>query len=135
MHPIVEFLKVIDRSPEQSPRELLDTILFECRKFAGAEAGTIFLVRPPPENLPGDALENGFLEPMSFQNDTLDLEAATFIVPIDDTSIAGFVATTGEPLLIEDAYNIPPDMPFGLNTDFDSSTGFRAHSVACIALR
>lgn len=61
MHPIVEFLNTIDRSPEQSPRELLDTILSECRKFAGAEAGTIFLVRPAPENLPGNPLDNGYL--------------------------------------------------------------------------
>jgi signal transduction histidine kinase len=135
MHPIVEFLKTISRSPEQSPRELLDTILCECRKFAGAEAGTIFLARPSPENLPGSLLENGYLEPMSFQNDALDLEAATFIVPINETSIAGYVATTGKPLLIDDAYEIASDTPFRFNTEFDASTGYRTHSVACIALR
>ena len=135
MHPIVEFLNAIDRSPGQSPRELLDTILSECRKFAGAEAGTIFIVRPAPENLPGTPLENGYLEPMSFQNDALALEASTFILPIDETSISGYVATTGTPLLIEDAYKIPPAMPYAFNTGFDTSTGYRTHSVACIALR
>lgn len=135
MHPIVEFLKEIDRSPEQSPRDLLNTILHECRKFAHAEAGTIFLVRPPPEGTPGDVLDNGFLEPMSFQNDALDLEAATFVVAIDETSIAGYVAKTGETLLIDDAYKIPPNKPFDFNTAIDTSTGYRTHSVACIALR
>jgi signal transduction histidine kinase len=135
MHPIVEFLKMIDRSPDQSPRELLDTILSECRKFAGAEAGTIFLVRPAPENLPGNTLENGYLEPMSFQNDALDLEASTFIIPIDETSISGYVATTGTPLLIDDAYQIPRTKPYAFNTGFDTSNGYRTHSVACIALR
>lgn len=135
MHPIVEFLKEIDRSPEHTPRELLDTILHACRTFANAEAGTIFLVRPPPEGTPGDTLQNGFLEPMSFQNDALDLEAGTFVVPIDETSIAGYVATTGDALLIDDAYEIPPTTPYGFNTSFDASTGYRTHSVACIALR
>lgn len=135
MHPIVEFLKEIDRSPEQSPRELLDTILHECRKFTNAEAGTIFLVRPSPEGVPGDPLATGFLEPMSFQNDALDLEASTFVVPVDEGSIAGYVASTGEALLIDDAYNIPPSKPYGFNTAFDASTGYRTHSVACIALR
>lgn len=135
MHPIVEFLKEIDRHPAQSPRELLDTILRECRKFTGAEAGTIFLVRPPPEGVPGDALENGFLEPMSFQNDALELEASSFVVQVDETSIAGYVASTGAPVLIDDAYQIPSDKPFGFNTAFDASTGYRTHSVACIALR
>ncbi|MFT5488713.1 MAG: signal transduction histidine kinase [Paracoccaceae bacterium] len=135
MHPIVEFLKEIDRSPEQSPRDLLNTILHECRKFANAEAGTIFLVRPAPEGTPDAVLRSGFLEPMSFQNDALDLEAATFVVPIDETSIAGYVATTGETLLIDNAYEIPPAKPFGFNTSIDASTGYRTHSVACIALR
>lgn len=135
MHPIVEFLKEIDRSPEHSPRELLDTVLRECRRYTGAEAGTIFLVRPPPEGVPGDALKSGFLEPMSLQNDALDLEAASFVVPIDETSIAGYVATTGDPLLIDDAYEIPSSKPYGFNTAFDASTGYRTHSVACIALR
>jgi signal transduction histidine kinase len=135
MHPIVEFLKEIDRSPGQSPRELLDTILRECRRFTNAEAGTIFLVRPSPERAPGAALANGFLEPMSFQNDALDLEAASFVVPVDEGSIAGYVASTGEALLIDDAYNIPPSKPYGFNTAFDASTGYRTHSVACIALR
>lgn len=135
MHPIVEFLKEIDRSPEHSPRELLDTILRECRKYTGAEAGTIFLVRPPPDGTPAGTLANGFLEPMSLQNDTLDLEAATFVVPVDETSIAGYVASTGEALLIDDAYEISPSAPYGFNTAFDASTGYRTHSVACIALR
>lgn len=135
MHPIVEFLKEIDRHPAQSPRELLDTILRECRKYTGAEAGTIFLVRPPPEGVPAEVLGNGFLEPMSFQNDALALEASTFVVPIDETSIAGYVASTGEPVLIDDAYRTPADKPFGFNTAFDASTGYRTHSVACIALR
>lgn len=135
MHPIVEFLKEIDRSPGQTPRDLLDTILHECRKYTNAEAGTIFLVRPPPEGTPDRKLRNGFLEPMSFQNDALDLEAATFVVPVDETSIAGYVATAGETLLIDDAYKMPADKPYGFNTAFDTSTGYRTHSVACIALR
>lgn len=135
MHPIVEFLKEIDRRPQQSPRELLDTILHECRKFANAEAGTIFLVRPPPEGTPDGILGDGFLEPMSFQNDALALETATFVLPVDETSIAGYVASTGETLLIDNAYEIPPAKPYGFNTSVDASTGYRTHSVACIALR
>lgn len=131
MHPIVEFLQEIDRNPGQSPRELLDTILFECRKFTAAEAGTIFLVRSDSENP-----SNGtWLEPMSLQNDSMDLEPEQIIVQIDETSIAGYVATTGESLLIDDAYDLPAGAPYELNATFDASTGYRTHSVACIALR
>jgi GAF domain-containing protein len=131
MHPIVEFLKEIDRTPEQSPRDLLDTILRESRKFTGAEAGTIFLVRKTRE----DASQVEWLEPMSLQNDAIRLEPAQLIVPVDDGSIAGHVATTGESVLIDDAYDLPTTAPYGFNTAFDASTGYRTHSVACIALR
>jgi signal transduction histidine kinase len=131
MHPIVEFLQEIDRNPGHSPRELLDTILFECRKFTAAEAGTIFLVRSDSENPSNGA----WLEPMSLQNDSMDLEPTQIIVPIDETSIAGYVAVTGESLLIDDAYDLPADAPYELNSAFDASTGYRTHSVACIALR
>jgi signal transduction histidine kinase len=131
MHPIVEFLQEIDRTPGQSPRDLLDTILRESRKFTGAEAGTIFLVRQDPE----DASRARWLEPMSLQNDAIRLEPAQFIIPVDDDSIAGHVATTGESVLIDDAYNMPTTEPYGFNTAFDTATGYRTHSVACIALR
>ena len=131
MHPIVEFLKAIDRNPGQSPGELLDTILHESRKFTSAEAGTIFLVRSDL----ADPSRDKWLEPMSLQNDAIALEPAQFTVPIDETSIAGYVATTGRSVLIDDAYDIPAGKPYALNTAFDNSTGYRTHSIACVALR
>jgi len=131
MHPIVEFLKEIDRAPEQSPRDLLDTILRESRKYTGAEAGTIFLVRADPE----DPSRAKWLEPMSLQNDAIRLEPAQFVVPVDGDSIAGHVAMTGESVLIGNAYNLPPTASYGFNTAIDAATGYRTQSVACIALR
>lgn len=131
MHPIVEFLQAIDRNPAHSPRELFDAILHECRKFTRAEAGTIFLVRShPTDNSVAD-----WLEPKSIQNDAIDVEPSHFVVPIDDSSISGFVAVTGESLLIDDTYDLPPDAPYAFNSDFDASTGYRTRSMACIGLR
>lgn len=131
MHPIVEFLQEIDRNPGHSPGELLDTILSECRRYTQAEAGTIFLVRSGQE---ADA-DARWLEPSSIQNDAINVEPAQFIVQIDDSSIAGYVATTGESLLIDDAYDLPSETPYELNSGFDASTGYWTQSVACIALR
>lgn len=136
MHPIVEFLKEIDRTPGQAPRELLDTILRECRKFTTAEAGTIFLVGSEKPILPaGKNPPDRWLEPMSLQNDAIRLEPTQFVIHVDVTSIAGYVATTGENLLIDDAYNISQDMPYAFDAGFDAATGYRTRSVACIALR
>ena len=69
---------------------LLDSILFETRSLASADAGSIFLV------------EDGKLKFSYVQNDTLfrnDFLASKYIyanseVPIDESSLAGYVATT-----------------------------------------
>lgn len=72
---------------------------------------------------------------MSLQNDAVDLQPKQIVVPIDDKSISGYVAATGKSLLIDDAYNIPSDLPYGFNKAFDAGIGYRTKSVACIALR
>ena len=127
MHPVVEFLKEIDRNADEAPQALLDRILRECRKLTNAEAGTIYLTR--------DDDMQPFLEPMSFQNDRIELEPVNFVVAQNEASIAGYVAATGETLLIDDAYAIPDDRPYGFNSSIDDATGYRTRSVACIALR
>ncbi len=127
MHRVIEFLKEIDRGAGNASEELLDRILRECRRLTQAEAGTIYLVR-------GDD-DAAYLEPMSLQNDRIELEPMEFVVAMDESSIAGYVAITGQSVRIEDAYNIPPDRPYIFNASFDTATGYRTGSVACIALR
>ncbi len=127
MHRVIEFLKEIDRGAGNAPQELLDRILRECRRLTGAEAATIYRVR--------EADDAPFLEPMSLQNDLIELEPMEFVVAMDETSIAGYVALTGQAVLIDDAYAIPSGRPFIFNASFDVATGYRTGSVACIALR
>lgn len=127
MQAIIDFLKAVDSNADEAPQALLDRILRECRAYTAAEAGTIFLVRR-------DAGRDT-LEAMSLQNDALDLEPMQFVLDIDPSSIAGYVAVTGETLLIPDAYDIPSDRPYRFNASFDEASGYRTGSVACIALR
>lgn len=89
---------------------LLDSILFETRSLAAAYAGSIFLVEA--ERLRFSYVQNDTL----FRNDFL---ANKYIysnaeVPIDEHSIAGYVASTGEPLLVEDAYALGDGVPDSL---------------------
>ena len=54
---------------------------------------------------------------------------AAACLPIDDRSIAGWVAGHGEPLLVPDAY---ADGRF--NPAYDTQTGFRTRSLVCVPL-
>ncbi len=110
---------------------LLDSILFETRSLASADAGSIFLV------------ENGKLKFSYVQNDTLfrnDFLANKYIysnseVTIDQNSLAGYVATTGEALLIPDAYRLDPDAPYSFNPYFDEISSYKTKSMLIVALR
>ena len=110
---------------------ILDKILTEARNFSCASAGSIFLVE-----------DTGRLVFSHVQNDSLFRRDEThksvysnFSLPINDKSMAGYTALTGEPLEIEDAYELPAGMPFDFDSSWDEKTGFRTGSVLCIPLK
>ncbi len=110
---------------------LLDSILFETRSLASADAGSIFLV------------EDGKLKFSYVQNDTLfrnDFLASKYIysnseVAIDLASLAGYVATTGESLLITDVYQLDPGQPYSFNPYFDEISSYKTKSMLVVPLR
>ncbi len=109
---------------------LLDSILYETRKFTNADAGSIFLIK------------NNVLEFSYVQNDTLSKIDPTnnkyiysyFTVPIDKSSICGYVASTGKPLMIENVYYLPDDVPYSFNSDFDMMSKYQTHSMLTVPL-
>jgi HD-GYP domain-containing protein (c-di-GMP phosphodiesterase class II) len=110
---------------------LLDSILSETRFLAAADAGSIFLV------------EAGKLKFSYVQNDTLfrnDFLANKYIysnseVSIDVTSLAGYVATTGESLIVADAYRLDPKAPYSFNPYFDEISSYKTKSMLIVPLR
>ena len=93
----LEFLEFVERQPRQSVRQLMNKILLKSRLMTSAEAGTIFIVRKKGAQR--------WLEPISLQNDAVHIGGRDFIVPITVHSIAGFVASSGEVVRIDDVYN------------------------------
>jgi HD-GYP domain-containing protein (c-di-GMP phosphodiesterase class II) len=60
------------------------------------------------------------------------LTAAT--IPVDDTSIVGHAALTGKPIVIDDAYELPPDAGFVQNVEFDRQLGYRRRSMLIVPM-
>lgn len=108
---------------------LLDAVLFQARQLTRADAGSIYLI------------ENGVLNFSYIQNDTLFVSSlsnkylyTSTTMAIDNQSLAGYVALTGKPLIIDDVYYIPPEMPFSFNEIFDQLSGYRTKSVLAVPL-
>ena len=109
---------------------LLDRVLLEGRRLTRADAGSIYLI------------ENGVLHFSYIHNDTLFKSCRSHkhlysrnILEINRNSLAGYVALTGEPLIIDDAYHIPASMPFSFNYFFDDQTGYRTGAILAVPLK
>ncbi len=104
---------------------LLDQLLYETRNECDADAGSIYLV------------EEGMLRFSYVQNDTLALNQPNsnqhlymdHVIPIDTHSIAGYSAATGETLNIANVYELPEELSYHYNSQFDESTGYQTRSM------
>ena len=110
---------------------LMEHILNQARRFVNADAGSIYIVD-------GDDLQFTYT-----QNDTLQkrlkqgekLIYSTFTLPINEQSIAGYVAATGRPLNLPDVYHIEPIMPYRFSKSFDEASHYTTRSALTIPLK
>ncbi len=111
---------------------LLERILFEARACVNADAGTIY------------SREGDLLHFSHAQNDTLQgklpkgekLIYKDFSIIIDKhSSVAGYVASTGEVLNIPDVYNLCSGCGYYFDVEFDKKSGYRTKSMLTVPLR
>ncbi len=103
---------------------LLDRILSEARRLGNADAGTVYLEEDG--KLIFAYTHNDTLFPGALANKHVYAQAS---LPIDQKSIAGWVAHCKESLNIANVRELPLDSPYGFNDSFDRATGYRTVSV------
>jgi HD-GYP domain-containing protein (c-di-GMP phosphodiesterase class II) len=109
---------------------LLERILTNVRRFFNADAGSIYL------------REGSELRFSHTQNDTLrkrlgggrKLVYNTFSMPIDNHSIAGYVAKNLEMVNIPDAYDIDESVPFRFDSQFDRISDYSTKSILAVPM-
>ncbi|MDR3230854.1 MAG: GAF domain-containing protein [Synergistaceae bacterium] len=107
---------------------VIETMLTEARDATHADGGTFYLVT-----------ENG-LRFAYVQNDTLFTDNSRknhyidMELPMDDTSISGYVALERKPLNIRDVENLPKGLPCSFNRSFDDASGYRTTSVLTVPI-
>jgi HD-GYP domain-containing protein (c-di-GMP phosphodiesterase class II) len=109
---------------------LLERVLLRARQLVRADAGTIYLRH-------GDQLHFSFI-----QNNTLfrgRKEKSRYVysantLPINKNSLAGYVAETREPLVIDDVYDIRSNVSYAFNPAFDQKSNYRTGSMLIVPL-
>ena len=114
---------------EHDPDRLLGLILTQARRLTTSDAGSLYLVE-------GAADGSQRLHFLRTQNDSLpDLESPDFTLALDETSIAGYAASTGKPVVIDDVYEMPDDLPITFNKEaYDEKYGYRAKSMLVVPM-
>src|SRR5262249_19847376 len=69
------------------------------------------------------------------QHDSIVIPFRETLMDINEKSIAGYVALTGESVNLEDAYHMPPGVPYQINRKFDDDSGYRTKSILAVPMR
>jgi len=109
---------------------LLERVLTNARKFFNADAGSIYLRQE-------DKLQFSYT-----QNDTLQkrlgpdkkLVYNTFFIPINNQSIAGYVAKNRDVVNISDVYKLGDSGPYSFDSDFDIISDYKTCSMLAVPM-
>jgi HD-GYP domain-containing protein (c-di-GMP phosphodiesterase class II) len=118
-------------SSEHNYRRLLDLILSRAMLLSGSDAGSLYVRIPEEEGDEGTVARMLFA---ASQNDSVAVPFKETELPVTKASLAGYVAATGETLVLEDAYELPPRTPYHFNRSFDEETGYRTKSMLVIPM-
>src|SRR6266581_4264141 len=114
---------------ERDLKTLLDLILTQARRITQSDAGSLYLV----ENSEQGVKRLRFRLAQTFSKP--EAPFVEFTIPVDRASLAGYCAVTGEPLVIDDAYFLPPDVEYTINRSFDERYGYRTKSMLVIPMK
>jgi two-component system, NtrC family, response regulator HydG len=120
----------ISLSSEIDLNKLLEKIVYELRTIFKADGGSLYL------------RENNRLRFEIAQNDTIKRLKGrdypffkSYEIPINESSIAGYVALTGSALNIQNVYHLSPDLPYHFDTSFDKRNNYHTQSLLALPLK
>jgi HD-GYP domain-containing protein (c-di-GMP phosphodiesterase class II) len=110
---------------------LLERVLLEARRVVHADAGSIYVKE-------GDVISIKFAHNDTKQRSLPPGEKQAyphFSIPVDDRTISGYVAMTGELINIPDVYKLPPGLPYSYNASYDAKVNYKTTSMLTLPLK
>lgn len=111
---------------ERDFSKLIDLILQKARELVSADGGSIYITEFDQNRKPTH---------LRFIRSALVLDAKEFLLPIDKKSIAGYVALTGEPLVLDNVYELPSNVEYSFNSDFDKMHNYYTKSMIVVPMK
>ena len=106
---------------------LIELVLNSAIELTSADGGSIYLSEKHGTNEKPTHIR--------FKKSAMQLDAGEFLLPIDKKSIAGYVALTVEPLLIDDVHHLPVDAGYTYNSEYDRAHNYYTKSMMVIPMK
>uniref|UniRef100_UPI0003749943 GAF domain-containing protein n=1 Tax=Leptospira santarosai TaxID=28183 RepID=UPI0003749943 len=116
----------INLADEKDINKLLREIIFSAREIAIADSGSLYLVEKD---------EQGILHNLRFKISSMDINTEEFLLPINKSSVAGYVASTGKILNIPNVYDLPEDAEYTFNSNFDVLSNYHTKSMLVVPMK
>jgi len=113
--------------------DLLTLIVDEAQELIVADAGSIYIRE---KDRPGGDFNNQLRFKVT-KNKSIRIteRVGEFVLPIDTNTIAGYVAHTGQALVIDDVYALDGSLPFKFGRSFDKTFGYHMKSMLTVPLK
>jgi len=111
---------------------LMERVLEYARSFVNADAGSIYIKDRDEDTLQFTYTQNDTLQERLPNGEKLIY--STFTLPINQESISGYVATTGQLLNIPDVYRIEAAAPYHFGKQFDEESSYKTQSMITVPL-
>ena len=119
-------------SAERDINKLLELILLKSREITASDGGSLYLVVRGHDE---DTQTDDKLEFEVAQNDSVVTPFKKLAMPLNEQSIAGYAALTGQTVNVADAYHPPSGAPYKIGRAFDDEWGYRTKSMLVIPMR
>ena len=121
----------VDLNQVQDLDLLMERILSAARRFVNADAGSIYI--RDKDKLHFTYTQNETLQKRLLQGEKLIY--STFTIPVNDHSIAGYVAESAQPLNLPDVRKIDPTHPYHFDKAFNEASQYSTRSVLTLPLK
>ncbi len=103
---------------------LLPQIVHQGKQLTGSDAGVLMLMERDEHDTPRIRMT---LYQIDSVTDLPDLSAVAY--QVDSTTAIGHAVVVGEPVVIADAYELPPEAPYRVDKWFDRQFGYHTRSM------
>lgn len=113
---------------ETDSEELLRQIVRQGKRLTDSDAGALLLMETDEHNIPR-------LRPVFWEVDFHpDLPTPPITYRVDDASLLGYAAQTGMPIVEDDVYNLPKDVPYQHDKTLDQTYGVYTKSALVVPM-